>query len=341
MKILLDIGHPGHVHYFRNLISLEEEAGNECLITARDKDVTFELLKSYGIPFKSRGKGSNKPLGKLVYMLIADIILWRIARKFKPDVFLSFSSPYAAQVAWIMAKPHIALNDTEHTDSTHKLFTYPFSRSIVTPDCYLHDLGAKQVRFKHVIEGLYLHPNYYTPDDSILGMLGIAAGEKYVVFRLVSWFAHHDVGESGMDQDLLKQLIHMYGQEYRVFVSSESELSSELEPYRLDIQAEQMHDVLYHASAFIGESGTMSSESAILGTPVIYINSLPLMGYLKLAQEHGLLWHFKTSEGVLDRAQQLLAELKEVNFQERSQSMQADFNDPTEFLERFISQSVA
>ena len=47
MKILIDIGHPAHIHYFKNFIFKSIKAGNEIKIVARDKEVTIDLLKSY------------------------------------------------------------------------------------------------------------------------------------------------------------------------------------------------------------------------------------------------------------------------------------------------------
>jgi predicted glycosyltransferase len=91
MRILIDIGHPAHVHYFRNYYFKMISRGHEVLITSRDKEVCFALLKAYQIPFISRGSGKNSTLGKLFYMFHADLMLFNHARKFKPDVFLSFA----------------------------------------------------------------------------------------------------------------------------------------------------------------------------------------------------------------------------------------------------------
>ena len=114
MKILVDIGHPAHVHYFRNFIKIMETTGHRFLIIARDKEVTFSLLKAYDIPYISRGKGGKGFWGKLLYLVKGDYIMYKEAKKFKPDLFLSFASVYAAQVSKILKKPHIAFNDTEH-----------------------------------------------------------------------------------------------------------------------------------------------------------------------------------------------------------------------------------
>ena len=66
MRIFLDIGHPAHVHYFKNLIKNLKIKGNKFLITAREKDVTHELLNNYNIPYISRGRGSSGLLGKFI-----------------------------------------------------------------------------------------------------------------------------------------------------------------------------------------------------------------------------------------------------------------------------------
>jgi predicted glycosyltransferase len=220
-------------------------------------------------------------------------------------IFISFSSPYAAQVAKIMGKPHIAINDTEHTDKTHAKFTYPFSSKILTTKSCQNDLGSKQIRFNNV-EGFYLHSNYYKPNPVVLNDIGVKEDEKFVLLSFVSWQAHHDYDQSGLDINAIKSLIKLLENEYKVFISSELPLSEEFQKYKLHISPEQMHDVLYYASLFIGESGTMASESAFLGTPAVYINSLPLMCYLKLEQEAGILKHFPSSLGVVEYVEQII-----------------------------------
>ena len=59
MKIFIDIGHPAHVHYFRYIITKLKMDGHDIFITARNKDVTHQLLDNYNIPYTSRGSGSD------------------------------------------------------------------------------------------------------------------------------------------------------------------------------------------------------------------------------------------------------------------------------------------
>ncbi len=146
MKILIDIGHPAHVHYFKNFIRIMEEKGHSISISARDKEVTFDLLNYYKLPYFNRGKGRKGLSGKLFYIIEGDLRLLKFARSLKPDLFLSFGSPYAAHVAWLMRKPHIAFDDTDHSFFEH-FISMPFTKTILTPAVFQKDFGKKQLRF--------------------------------------------------------------------------------------------------------------------------------------------------------------------------------------------------
>ena len=61
MKVLFDLGHPAHVHYFKNLIELLQKHGHKVLVIARKKDVTQKLLKNYKILINLEEK-ALKPL---------------------------------------------------------------------------------------------------------------------------------------------------------------------------------------------------------------------------------------------------------------------------------------
>lgn len=337
MKIVIDIGHPAHVHYFKNLISIMQANGHEFLVIARDREVVFDLLNYYKIKFINRGKGSDSFLGKLLYMLKADIFIYKKVLKIKPDIFLSFGSPYAAQVAYFMRKPHIVLNDTEHTDKMHSIFTYPFSKTIITPTSFGHDLGAKQIRFNNINESLYLHHNYYIPDDSIYKILKIDKRTPYIILRFVSWHAYHDFGQIGLDLKTKKALVDMLSKKYKVFISVEGKIDKSFKKYAINIPAYRMHDLLAFSSLYIGESATMASESAMLGTYAIYINSLPVMCYLKLEEENSLLKHFTSSDGVIEYVEQLIKKnrIKDSTLVKRD-NMIKDFIDPTKFMVWFL-----
>ncbi len=337
MNILVDIGHPGQVHYFKNALRILEKNNHKILIIARDREFIQILLKKYGFDFIDRGKGRDGIVGKFTYMFQADYLIWREAKKFKPDLFLSFSSPYASQVAFLMRKPHIALNDTEHTDTMHSIFTYPFCNAILTPSSFGSDLGKKQIRFENVVEGFYLHKNYFKPDLSIYDDLGIEPTKEFAVLRFVSWKAHHDIGQEGLHLETKKELINILSKRYQVFITSEAELPDDLQQYKLKISPDRIHDVLAFATLFVGESSTMGSESALLGTMAIVINPLPIACNIRLEEQEGVARYFQSTTELMPFIKEFVQEenQKEV-IKSKSNEMQEKFIDATKFLVWFI-----
>ena len=80
----------------------------------------------------------------------------------------------------------------------------------------------------------------------------------------------------------------------------------------------------------------MASECAMLGTPAIYVNSLDA-GTLQEQEKLGLLFQFRDSKGVYEKAVELLSypELKK-EFQSRRLKMLEDKIDPISFMVWFI-----
>jgi predicted glycosyltransferase len=336
-RILIDIGHPAHVHYFRNFKKIMENKSNIFFVSARNRPMIHYLLKYYNIPFYNRGKGKNSIIGKILYMFYADFILLKKALSFKPDIFVSFASPYAAQVAWLLNRPSIVLDDTEHARYGH-LFYKPFSSTCLNPYCFYKKFGQKQVFFNSLVEYMYLHPKYFKPDKEIYSFLGISPSEKYVILRFVSWQANHDIGQSGIDGQIKLTLIELLKKKFKIFISSEGGFSdSRLSKYAIKIPPEKMHDALYFAEFFVTESGTMASEAAILNTPVVYVNSLPLMGYLREEEKVGMLFHFTNSDGIPNKISELM-NLKDIksHFKPSNERLLEELIDPTAFLVWFI-----
>lgn len=340
MKYVIDINHPAHVHYFKNFASIMRQKGHSVIFVSRERYPAFDLLNSLGEKYVNRGRGSNSMLGKLLYFVKANLKYIKIALMERPDIYISFVSPYPHQIARLFHKTSIAFNDTEHA-VLHKKVTYPFTDCILTPSCFYDELGEKQIRFDSLMELAYLHPSRFTPNKNVLKEIGVGGNERFVLLRFVSWGAHHDVGQSGMTDELKYELIKKFEAEnFRVFISSEKQLPTDLKKYELSISPEKMHDVLAFASLFVGESGTMASECAVLGTPAVYINSLPLMGYLKEEEKAGLLFHFSRSGGVFDKVCELIdmPDLKQ-NFREKRNQFIKNKLDLTAFMVWFIENS--
>ena len=93
-----------------------------------------------------------------------------------------------------------------------------------------------------------------------------------------------------------------------------------------------MHDVLAHASLFIGEGATMASECAMLGTPAIYVNSLDA-GTLQEQANYGLIYSFRNSNGVFEKVKELIATPNLKNLWKQKQAkMLSEKIDVTAFM---------
>ena len=336
MNIFIDIGHPAHVHYLKNLIRILQSKGHTFIIVARDKEVTFRLLESLNLEFYKKGNTSSGLLNNFVYLLKTNYHLLKIALKYNPDIFFSPASAYIAQVSKLMNKPYIGFDDTEHA-SLNRLLYLPFTNIIITPSCFQRNLGKKHLRINSYLELFYLYPKYFTPDPSVLKILGVNKNEKYVIMRFVSWNATHDIGHSGLSLEMKIKSVNEISKYAKVFISSEGELPEDLKQYQIKIPPERMHDVLAFATLFVGEGATMASECAVLGTPAIYVNSLEVGYCTEEENTYGLVYNFRNSYSVLEKALELLniPNLKQ-EWQKRRQKMLEDKIDVTAFMVWFI-----
>lgn len=316
MRIIVDTAHPANVHYFKNFIFEMKKRGHSIFITARNKDISFKLLKDYGLDYYDMGTGiiGKGIIGKILYVIYAVFLMLKQFIKFKPEIVISFSSSYAAHACFLYRIPHITFEDTEHAKANILLYKF-FSDMIITPNSFYENLGKNHFRMNSFMELFYLHKNRFIADNSNLKKLGFDLSKPFVLFRFVSWQAFHDIGQKGLSLSDKVELIKYCSKFYNVYISSESDdLPDEIKKYNLAIPATEIHNVLYFASIYIGEGGTMASESAVLGTPAIYINSLPLMGYLQNAKSNNLLFHLSDYDEIVNCIDKIRnTDLKEID----------------------------
>ena len=338
MKILIDIGHPAHIHLFKNFAWRMQERGHKILFTCKDRECVLQLMRVYKFVYNNFGKHYSSVQGKIFGLLKNELQMLNTAIQFKPDLFLSHGSTIAAFTSFIMHKPHIAFEDTFNMEQVK--LSMPFTDVVLTGD-YSHPfLGKKEIKYPGYHELAYLHPNVFTPDERVLAILGMKKGEKYAIVRFVAWEASHDIGHSGISYENKIKLVKTLSRHLRVFISSEKELPEELENYQINIPPEQMHNALAYAHLFVGESSTMATESAVLGTPSIYINDSKL-GYTNDLANYGLLYSYMESENdqiaAIKKAEELALKqnIKEEYIAKR-EKMLADKIDVSAFLIWFV-----
>ncbi len=333
MKILIDIGHPGHVHYFRNFIKILEGNGHDFLIIAKDRNITYELLNYFDIPFVKRKDFPSSLIGKLVNIPITDIFVLKHALRFKPDIMMGFSGTHIAHAGKMLNIPSIVIDDTEHATLAHWSYK-PFADVILTPTCFFKDFGKKQIRFRSFTELFYLHNNYFKPNPTVLDLLGLKENDDFAIVRFVAWNASHDVRENGLTNIEKIDLVNYLSRRMKVFITSEGSIPVELQGFQFNIPSNYLHDALFYAKLYVGEGGTTASEAAVLGTPSIYMNNLT-MGYIKEEMDCGLLFQ----SVVIDEVKRFIDNLIILNDEElisRRNKLLDNKIDPTKFLMWFF-----
>lgn len=291
MNVLFVSGHPAQVHNFRLVREELIKDGHQVFWLTTPKDIATNLLDVYGIPYEVLHK-PNKGIFSKAWTLLRNV-LWemRYLRRNKIDVAITRTCPYTTIATKLCGVKHIIIDDTEHAAEQVKVLSNR-ADAILLPECFWFQLRKDEIRFPGNIEVHYLHPKRFCPAP-VWDLLGIEEGTRFAIVRFVKWDAWHDtqlVGGFSLEQK--RELIKRLSKHLRVFISSESELPADLEPYRIQIPIERMHDVQAAAALFVGESATMASESVVLGTPAIYIDEVG-RGYTDEEAREGLLWMYR------------------------------------------------
>ena len=340
MKILIDIGHPAHVHLFKNFAWQMEDRGHKILFTVRDKEYEIYLLQKYGFKYVSFGRHYSTKYGKIWGLFKFDFRMFRTALHFKPDILMGHGSIYTSHVSWLINKISILLEDTGNMEQV--ALYRPFTDVILTPDVLQENLGSKQIKYASYHEAAYLLPKYFQPDPTIYQYLGIDQKQSFILLRFVAWKATHDRGQKGISLENKKKAVEAFIKYGKVFISSEADLPANFEKYQLKIPPEKMHSVLYYADLLYGESTTMASECALLGTPAVFVNNVKA-GVLQDQQQYGLIYQFdESTTGQENSLTKAIDILNEPNFKsewkERCQQLLKNKIDLTDFMIWFVEQ---
>ena len=316
LRVLFDVGHPAQVHLFRNAKRELDRAGHETYVASRVKEVTVELLDAYGIEHSAlTTRGESFP-GLLWELLLREKRLLSLAGRFEPDVIVSRLSPAAAHVSTVVGCRNVVVSDT-HIDSPlmrllHYRLTLPFVDTVCAPEAFDLPVAAAKRRPMDFQELAYLHPQYFQPDPSGLAEFDIDPRQPYFVIRLAGWDAYHDVGHRGLSPETTRELVSFLSEHGTVYLSAEGKLPPDLETHRLRTPPEYVHDVLYYADLYVGDSGTMSTEAALLGTPAIRTNTMVSDDdenvFKELEHRYGLLSSFADEEQAVERIKRLVTD---------------------------------
>jgi len=343
MNILIDIGHPGHVHLLHPLAEELKGRGHRVFYSVRDIPVAKRLMEHYGMtPWIDLGGKRDSLVGKAFIVLQQDCRILRFVQKNHIDIGLS-SGLVLSQVSRLTKmRSFVFDDDDDEAEPLSVKYEHPLSDVVFTPDC-ISRKTPRAIYYPGTHELAYLHPRRFMPDPTVLQHAGIGDGERFFIMRFVALKGHHDVGQQGLTRDQKQQLVDVLKPHGRVIITSERAIEPEFEPYRLPVPPEEMHSLMAYSSMFVGDSQTMTSEAAVLGVPALKCNtfagrlSVPNM----LENKYKLCFAYTPNQfgDMLAHIRQLLAcnpeELK-AEWQVKRKRMLDDMIDPTEFFINYI-----
>ena len=298
MRVLIDLSHPAHVHFYRRMRELLLARGDDVLVVSRDKEVTIDLLEHYGIEHVPVGQaGERSTAERALELLQRDLTLARLGRRFRADVVLT-RNPAGAQAARLLGVPGIFDTDDGTAVGIHWRAAAPFATVITSPRAMGEDHGPRHWPYPTYKWMTYLHPSHHRGDPTVRDRLGLAEGERLFILRLVAMDASHDVGRAGIDDPLRDRLVHELSKRGRLVISSETPLPDHLRHLEFQLPAVELLDAIAVADLVVGDSQTVCAEAAIQGTPVV--RASPFAGqvhvYEDLEDRYQLIRNFRSDD---------------------------------------------
>jgi uncharacterized protein len=341
LNILFEINHPGHIHLFRNLASELRGKKISYIFLIKSDPVIERLAQYYDLPFIKMGVKGSGLVQKYLFQIKFLFKSVYLAKKYKIDLALgvSMNLPLVSKFTRMKA---IGFDDDDMA-VTPAFAKYANKASVIlTPSALKHEQrGSNHITYEGYHELAYLHPKRFEPFTEVFELPGIFSNTDYFIVRFNSFKAHHDVSQHGMTFEQKKELVKKLGERGKVFISTETDLDTEFSQYKVPNKPEMMHSILAHSKMYVGESQTMTSEAAILGTPALKCNTFAgrLSIPKELEEKYGLCFSYlpEDFEKMLAKIDELLAmpDLK-AEWQRRRQKLLSEKIDVTAFMLWFV-----
>ncbi len=271
MRVLFQLGHPAHFHLFKNTIADLQRDGHETFILIRKKDILEDLLKESGMPYINILPSGKKSVFTLM------LRLWRVfwfTLTHRVNILIG-STPEVAQVAWLLRRRSVVMAEDDASIVPQFIkVVKPFVDNYLSPvSCDNGPLESSTTHYEGFHKLAYLHPNRFTPAPVVVDRY-FDHSKPYFLLRFAQLNAYHDVSANahGINDEIALKLIEILSPHGNIYITSERELSSDLEKYRLNINPLDIHHIMAFAALYIGDSQSMAVEAAMLGTPSIRFN---------------------------------------------------------------------
>ncbi|MCA0430156.1 MAG: hypothetical protein LCH32_06595 [Bacteroidetes bacterium] len=338
-RFLFYLVHPAKFHFHKVQINALISKGYTVDVVINTKDILEELVKEEGWEYTNIFPKSRKIKGVHVYIaaflsiFLTIYRLYKFCRGKKYDVFVG---DFASVIARLKGGVSFYPTDDVLSAVPEQVVWFKPTHYIIAP--VITDVGKyknKKIGYKGYKALAHLHPNHFTPNKNVLPK---EIQEKdYFLIRCTGFGATHDIGKSGISNEVLLKLISILEPQGKILITSERKLPCELEKYQFNIRKNDITHYINYAKIFIGDSTTMCTEAAVLGTPAVefdeYFYEIEQM--LEIENKYQLIHCFRTNqaEDFLKKISELVntKSLKSI-YTERRKHLLNDTIDVSSFL---------
>jgi predicted glycosyltransferase len=301
-RILIDISHPAHVHFFAEIARALRTAGHQVRIVGRDKDVTVRLLESTGLPFEvvkmSPTPGRRSADAKeLVRRILA---LRRLIRLDRTQVVLT-RNPSGVLAAVGTDARSVFDTDDGRGVGLHYWLARPFADVITSSEHDPEEHGPGHRRYRALKAQMYLQRSRFRADESVAERYGLGEDELFVV-RFSAHNASHDRRIRGIAERARTEILRQLRDRGDVLTSIETH---ELVLHRrqgtdadgVTVRPEDFHHLMASASLCVGDSQSVAAEAAVLGVPALRLSGFTGKAfYLGHLENLGLMQNFSPGQ---------------------------------------------
>ena len=355
MLIWLDFSTPKQLFFLGELGKRLEAKEHDVFRTTRQYREVDDLIKLKNINALVIGKYGGATLeGKLAASAYRVERLSHIINRVKPALSIAFASPDAARTAFGLGIPHITVNDSPHSVSVARL-TIPlslklFSPAVIPKMAWLR-LGARR---DQIVQYNALDPIAWlrslTPNPDVLSELGLDVSKPIVVFRAEEALASYMLGYSRVEEPTILLTINKFIEKYKkpVQIVAILRYNEQIPIVKAAFNSKVIvpnsavdgPSLLFFTSVFIGAGGTMTAESALLGTPTLscYPNEPTIVENYLIKEK--LIHRLTDADDASNKIIQILDDYENISKlqKERAKALVSKMEDPLDVIIDFVEQ---
>ena len=338
---MIDVLTPKQCRFFSALSRRLRGRGFDVYVTARGFREVTQLLEVLNEEAQIIGGYGGASLeGKLEASLERAVRLKRVFQRFKPDLAVSFSSPEAARVAFGLGIPHVAVNDSPHSEAVARL-TIPLSSMLFTPWVIPKRAWTRYgIASRRVFKYRALDPaawlKGFKPNVEVLERLGIDGSKPIAVFRLEESKASYLLGKGGLVEEVARRALNEFNLQLVIMpryrdqtLRVERAFKGRAVVVRRAIDAASL---LCYASILVGGGGTMNAEAALLGVPVVSCYPGETTYVERYLVAKGFVYRASNAEEALSLMRRLLDRGVKSRVERAARRLLRSMVDPAEFI---------